>query len=60
MTQEEQREQSVQIITDMLRHNPFTFEFKVKKKPKGIKVIYEVTQEEMDALMDSKTNEKTE
>ena len=60
MTQEEQREQVVQNITDMLRHNPFTFEFKVKKKPKGIKVIYEVTQEEMDALMDSKTNEKTE
>ena len=51
MTQEEQREQVVQNITDMLRHNPFTFEFKVKKKPQGIKVIYEVTQEEMDRMM---------
>ena len=50
MTAEENREQVVQNITEMLKANPFTFEFKVKKHPKGIKVIYEVTQEEMDAL----------
>ena len=48
---EEQREQVVQNIADMLRRNPFTFEFKVKKKPQGIKVIYEVTQEEMDSMI---------
>lgn len=52
MDQEEKREQVVQNITDMLRHNPFTFEFKVKKKPQGVKVIYEVTKEEMDLMMD--------
>lgn len=52
MTQEEQREQVVQNLADMLRHNPFTFEFKVKKKPQGIKVIYEVTQEQMNRMMD--------
>ena len=52
MTQEEQREQVVQNLADMLRHNPFTFEFKVKNKPQGIKVIYEVTQEQMNAMMD--------
>ena len=51
MAQEEKREQVVQNIADMLRTNPFTFEFKVKKNPKGIKVIYEVTQDEMDAMM---------
>lgn len=51
MAQEEKREQVIQNIADMLRTNPFTFEFKVKKNPKGIKVIYEVTQDEMDALM---------
>lgn len=51
MTQEEQREQVIQNVTDMLRHNPFTFEFKVKKKPQCIKIIYEVTQEEMDAAI---------
>lgn len=51
MAQDEKREQVIQNIADMLRTNPFTFEFKVKKNPKGIKVIYEVTQSEMDALM---------
>lgn len=52
MTQEEQREQVVQNITDMLRHNPFTFEFKVKKKPAGIKIIYEVTQDHMNEMIE--------
>lgn len=51
MAQEEKREQVIQNIADMLRTNPFTFEFKVNKNPKGIKVIYEVTQDEMDAMM---------
>ena len=50
MTPEEQREQVIQHISDMLRRTPFTFEFKVKKNPKGIKVIYEVTQEQMDEM----------
>ncbi len=49
--QDENREQVIQDIADMLRRNPFTFEFTVKKNPKGIKVIYEVTQEQMDAMM---------
>jgi len=52
MANEEKREQVIQNITEMLQHNPFTFEFKVSKNPKGIKVIYEVTQEEMDRMMD--------
>jgi len=41
----------------MLRTNPFTFEFKVKNNPKGIKVIYEVTQDEMDAMMEKAAEE---
>ncbi len=49
--QDEKREQVIQDIADMLRRNPFAFEFNVKKNPKGIKVIYEVTQEQMDAMM---------
>ena len=51
MTPEKQREQIVQNIAGMLMSTPFTFEFKVMKKPKGIKIVYEVTQEEMDAMM---------
>lgn len=52
MTREEQmREQAIQNVAQLLRNNPFNVEFKVVKKPKGIKVIYEVTQEEMDMLL---------
>ena len=47
---EEKREQVIQNITYLLQHIPFTFELKVKKKPAGIKVIYEVTQEQMDRM----------
>lgn len=56
MNNEEQREQVILGVTDMMRHNPFTFEFKVKKKPAGIKIIYEVTQEEMDAILKEKVD----
>ena len=57
MTTEEKREQVIRNITEMLQHNPFTFEFKVKKKPAGIKVIYEVTQEQMDRMMEKAAKE---
>ena len=52
MTQEEQREQVIQSLADMMRTTPFTSEFKVVKKPKGIKVIIEVTQEQMNMFME--------
>ena len=48
---EEKKEQVIENIANMLRTTTFTFEFKVKKKPKGIRVICEVTQETMDALL---------
>lgn len=32
--------------------HPFKVEYKVKKKPQGIKVIFEVTQEQMDAMIE--------
>ena len=50
MSQEELREQTIQGIAELLRHNAFSVEFKVTKKPKGVKIIYEVTQEEMNAM----------
>lgn len=48
---EAQKQMIVQYITDLLNRNSFTFEFQVKKNPKGVKVIYEVTQEYLDAVM---------
>lgn len=50
MTAEEKREQTIQGLVDMLRTSPFQVEFKVKKKPAGIKVIIEVTQEQMEGI----------
>ena len=58
MTTEEKREQTIQGLADMLRTSPFQVEFKVKKKPAGIKVIIEVTQEQMDGIA-KQTLEKT-
>jgi hypothetical protein len=49
-TTDEQREKIILGIADMLRNHGFTFEFKVMKKPRGIRIIHEVTQEEMDAI----------
>ena len=48
MTAEEQRELAIERLADMLRTTPFQVEFKAKKKPQGIKVIIEVTQEQMN------------
>ena len=51
MTLEEKRDAAVQSLIGLLKSNPVTVEYKVVKKPKGIKIIFEVTREEMDALM---------
>ena len=48
MTQEEQREHIIQQIANMLRTTQFSVEFAVKKNPNGIRIIHEVTQEQMD------------
>lgn len=48
MTQEEQREHIIQQIANMLRTTQFRVEFAVKKNPNGIRIIHEVTQEQMD------------
>ena len=55
MTQVEKREQISQGLADMMRRMPFQTEFKVKKKPAGIKVTIEVTQEEMDMILNQTT-----
>lgn len=46
-----QHEQVVESLANMLRTTPFTSEFKVVKQPKGIRVVIEVTQEQMNTLM---------
>lgn len=56
---EQSREQVIDMIVDLMNHNRVTFEIQVKKDPKGVKVIYEVTQEQLDAMMEKvKTKEE--
>ena len=52
MTQEEQIEGVIQGLAKVLRTTPFSVEFKVVKKPKGIKIIHEVTQEQLNMIME--------
>ena len=58
MNNEENREQLIQKVAELLRENGFTFIFKVKKKPEGIKIIWEVTQEQMDAITKKQLEQK--
>ena len=51
MTKEELREKVIEGIADLLRCSSFSFEYRVKKNPKGIKIISEVTQEQLNAIM---------
>ena len=44
----------------MLRRYGFTFEYVVKKKPKGIRIICEMTQEEMSAMIEKAHKKHTE
>ena len=45
-----EKEQIIQDLADRLRTSPFQVDFVLKKNPAGIKVIIEVTQEEMDMI----------
>ena len=55
MTDEEKREQMIHNIAEAMRREHFSFEFKVKKKPAGIKIIYEVTQDDLNEIMKALT-----
>ena len=49
------REQTIESIADTLRIMPFDVDIQVKKNPMGIKIIYEVTQEQMKDVMEQVT-----
>lgn len=53
---ENKREEIVQHIANMLRNSAFTFEYRVVKKPKGMKVIHEVTQEQLNLIIEKSKN----
>ena len=51
------REQAINSIVELLQYNPFEIEFVVVDKPRGIKVVVELTQEEMDEMTIKKGGE---
>lgn len=51
MNEKEKRDFAINLITDVMRTHPFDIEFKVKKKPKCMKIVFEVTDEEMQAII---------
>ena len=57
VTTGEQKDLIIQDLADRLRTSPFQVDFVLKKNPAGIKVIIEVTQEQMD-MVEKQTLEK--
>lgn len=54
----DQREKVLNGLMKLLSNSAFTYELVVKKKPKGIRIIHEVTREEMDAMLEKCKEEK--
>lgn len=52
MTKEEIREQTIQSLADMMRTTTVQVELKVKTNPAGIKVVIDVTKEQMEEIKD--------
>lgn len=51
MTTADKREQAFQSLADMFQISPVQVEIRAKKKPAGIKIIFEVTQQEMEGIV---------
>lgn len=47
---ENKREKTILGIADMMRAMPFQVEFRVKKKPAGMKIIIDVTKEYLEGI----------
>ena len=49
----DQREKVLNGLMKLLSNSSFTYELVVKKRPKGIRIIHEVTEEEMNAMVEN-------
>lgn len=56
MTANEQREKRISELAEMLRHNPFEVEFKVSKRPRGVRIVFEMTQDYLNKLLSKNTD----
>lgn len=53
MNEKEKRDFVINLVTNVMRTHPFDIVFKVKKKPKCMKIVFEVTDEEMQDIINS-------
>ena len=53
MDEKEKRDFVINLVTNVMRTHPFDIVYKVKKKPKHMKIVFEVTDEEMQDIISS-------
>lgn len=51
MDEKEIRDFAINFVTDVMRTHQFDIVYKVKKKPKCMKIVFEVTEAEMQAII---------
>lgn len=51
MENDEIKREAIASIVNLLEQFPFTLEFCAKEKPKGIRVILELTQEQLNNIL---------
>ena len=54
----DQREKVLKGLMKLLSNSAFSYELVVRKHPKGIRIIHEVTEEEMNAMVEKCKEEK--
>ena len=51
MDEKEKRDLAINLVTDVMRTHPFDIVYKVKKRPKCMKIVFEVTDEELQSFI---------
>lgn len=51
MDEKEKRDFAINLVTDVMRTHAFEIVYKVKKKPKCMKIVFEVTDEELQSFI---------
>ena len=51
MDKKEKRDFAINLVSNMMRTQPFSIVYKIKKKPQGMKIVFEVTEAEMQTII---------
>ena len=53
MDEKEKRDFVINLVTNVMRSHDFEIIYKIKKKPKHMKIVFEVTDDEMQDIINS-------